>query len=176
MKLGPQMETRRALRTWRHPSPGDLPNSGIEPRSPALQADSLLAQPPGKPKMETRALRTGWLFNRLHVHNSLSLEAFRVFSSHLMFVGFVLALLVWICCRSPIYEFFPCDPVFLPPSLPRTLLLSFPPSLPSLSLCLCDSCCNLSSGLFIVVKPRATHPAYRSCFSPSEMDLLSQMF
>ena len=23
------------------PSPGDLPNSGIEPRSPALQADSL---------------------------------------------------------------------------------------------------------------------------------------
>ena len=31
------------------PSPGDLPNSGIEPRSPALQADALLAEPPGKP-------------------------------------------------------------------------------------------------------------------------------
>ena len=31
------------------PSPGDLPNPGIEPRSPALQADSLPAQPPGKP-------------------------------------------------------------------------------------------------------------------------------
>ena len=31
------------------PSPGDLPNSGIEPRSPALQADSLLSEPPGKP-------------------------------------------------------------------------------------------------------------------------------
>ena len=28
----------------------DLPNPGIEPRSPALQADSLPAQPPGKPK------------------------------------------------------------------------------------------------------------------------------
>ena len=28
-------------------SPGDLPNSGIEPRSPALQADSLPAEPPG---------------------------------------------------------------------------------------------------------------------------------
>ena len=26
------------------PSPGDLPNSGIEPRSPALQADSLPAE------------------------------------------------------------------------------------------------------------------------------------
>ena len=32
------------------PSPGDLPNSGIEPRSPTLQADSLPAEPPGKPK------------------------------------------------------------------------------------------------------------------------------
>ena len=29
------------------PSPGDLPNPGIEPRSPALQADSLLTEPPG---------------------------------------------------------------------------------------------------------------------------------
>ena len=31
------------------PSPGDLPNPGIEPRSPALQADSLPAEPTGKP-------------------------------------------------------------------------------------------------------------------------------
>ena len=31
------------------PSPGDLPHSGAEPRSPALQADSLLPEPPGKP-------------------------------------------------------------------------------------------------------------------------------
>ena len=31
-------------------SPGDLPNPGIEPRSPALQADSLQAEPQGKPK------------------------------------------------------------------------------------------------------------------------------
>ena len=30
------------------PSPGDLPNPGIEPRSPALQADSLPSEPPGK--------------------------------------------------------------------------------------------------------------------------------
>ena len=29
---------------------GNLPNSGIEPRSPALQADSLPAEPQGKPK------------------------------------------------------------------------------------------------------------------------------
>ena len=32
------------------PSPGDLPNPGIEPGSPALQADALSSEPPGKPK------------------------------------------------------------------------------------------------------------------------------
>ena len=32
------------------PPPGDLSNPGIEPRSPPLQADSLLSEPPGKPK------------------------------------------------------------------------------------------------------------------------------
>ena len=30
------------------PPPGDLPNSGIAPRSPTLQADSLPTEPPGK--------------------------------------------------------------------------------------------------------------------------------
>ena len=31
------------------PSPGDLPDPGIEPRSPALQADALTSEPAGKP-------------------------------------------------------------------------------------------------------------------------------
>ena len=31
------------------PSPGDIPDPGIEPRSPALQADALTSEPPGKP-------------------------------------------------------------------------------------------------------------------------------
>ena len=31
------------------PSPGDLPDPGIEPRSPVLQADALPSEPPGKP-------------------------------------------------------------------------------------------------------------------------------
>ena len=35
------------------PSPGDLSNSGIEPRSPALQADPLPAEPTGKTKSES---------------------------------------------------------------------------------------------------------------------------
>ena len=29
-------------------SPGDLPDPGIKPRSPALQADALTSEPPGK--------------------------------------------------------------------------------------------------------------------------------
>ena len=37
------------------PLPGDLPNPGIELRSPALQADSLPSEPPGKP-MNTGAV------------------------------------------------------------------------------------------------------------------------
>ena len=32
------------------PPPGDLPNPGIEPRSPALQGDSLSTEPPRKPR------------------------------------------------------------------------------------------------------------------------------
>ena len=32
------------------PLPGDLPDPGIEPRSPALQADALPSEPPGKHK------------------------------------------------------------------------------------------------------------------------------
>ena len=30
-------------------SPGDLPDAGVEPGSPALQVDSLPSEPPGKP-------------------------------------------------------------------------------------------------------------------------------
>ena len=30
------------------PSPGDLPDPGIEPRSPTLEADALTSEPPGK--------------------------------------------------------------------------------------------------------------------------------
>ena len=31
-----------------YPSQGDLPNPGVKPGSPALQADSLPSEPPGK--------------------------------------------------------------------------------------------------------------------------------
>ena len=38
------------------PSPGDLPNPGIEPGSPTLQADILPSEPPGKQKDYIKSL------------------------------------------------------------------------------------------------------------------------
>ena len=46
------------------PSPGDLPNPGIKPGSPALQADALPSDPPGK--HHTRIWHHYWLF-MLHI-------------------------------------------------------------------------------------------------------------
>ena len=44
------------------PSPGDLPNPGIEPRPPALQAHSLPSEPPGKPLIHQRT----WANSKQH--------------------------------------------------------------------------------------------------------------
>ena len=40
------------------PSPRDLPDPGIKPRSPALQADALTSEPPGKPIYFLRPILT----------------------------------------------------------------------------------------------------------------------
>ena len=47
------------------PSPGDLPDPGIELRSPALQADALTSEPLGKPFMTTgkTITLTRWTFD-----------------------------------------------------------------------------------------------------------------
>ena len=39
------------------PSPGDLPNPGIESGSPALQADALPSEPPGKTHNQAEPMR-----------------------------------------------------------------------------------------------------------------------
>jgi len=39
----------RILEWVAYPPPGDLPNPGIKPRSPALQVDVLPSESPGKP-------------------------------------------------------------------------------------------------------------------------------
>ena len=42
------------------PPPGDLPDPGMEPGSPALQADSLPSEPPGKLRLWTQAAAVPW--------------------------------------------------------------------------------------------------------------------
>ena len=64
------------------PSPGDLPSPRTEPRSPALQADPLPSQPPGKPKNTGRVAypfssRYSWFRN----WTSVSCIAGRFFTS-----------------------------------------------------------------------------------------------
>ena len=44
---------------WPFPSPGDLPDAGIEPGSPALQADSLSTELRGKPPSGDLELNVG---------------------------------------------------------------------------------------------------------------------
>ena len=62
------------------PSPGDLPDTGIESRSPALQADSLPSEPPGNPRRAANRPhhpRTKGFFSAGHRCNGLSRDALK---------------------------------------------------------------------------------------------------
>ena len=48
------------------PSPGDLPDPGIGPRSTALQADALTSEPPGKPG--AKYIFPEFVFDLLNLH------------------------------------------------------------------------------------------------------------
>ena len=52
------------------PSPGDLPNPGIKPRSPALQTDSLPSELPGKPwvlwDVDSKCQGEGYMHLNIH--------------------------------------------------------------------------------------------------------------
>ena len=59
------------------PSPGDFPNPGIEPRSPTLQADSLLSEPPGKQGVKVKVAQSClalWDFMDYTVHGILQVR------------------------------------------------------------------------------------------------------
>ena len=51
-----EISQARILEWLPFPSPGDFPDPGIKPVSPALQADSLLSEPPEKPPVESYIL------------------------------------------------------------------------------------------------------------------------
>ena len=50
--LSMEFSRQEYLSRFPFPSPGDLPKSGVEPRSPALQAESLPFELPGKPQVK----------------------------------------------------------------------------------------------------------------------------
>ena len=47
------------------PSPRDISDPGIKPRSPALQVDFLLSEPPGKPKPQKSVTHIGEIWSSL---------------------------------------------------------------------------------------------------------------
>ena len=56
------------------PSPGDLPDPGIEPGSPALQADTLPSEAPGKPFFPEKSLKEWVLRKCSKIRNNLPPE------------------------------------------------------------------------------------------------------
>ena len=76
------------------PSPGDLPNPGIESRSPELQADSLVCEPPGSPRQTELWGNRGCPVSR---QEAVSLERWWCAVSWVMrSTGFALVLSIWL--------------------------------------------------------------------------------
>ena len=92
------------------PSPAVLPNPGIEPRSPALPADSLRAEPQGKPKstgvgslsvlqriLLTQGLNQGllhcrWILYQLSLREAQKKNTWKSISTDLYLVSHTLTL------------------------------------------------------------------------------------
>ena len=53
------------------PSPGGLPDPGIEPWSPALEADALTSEPPGKSFKKKKKSRDITLSTNVHLVNAM---------------------------------------------------------------------------------------------------------
>ena len=67
------------------PSPGDLPDSGIEPESPALQVDALPSKPPGK-----------HIVNYNFCHTEIKLLHFATFFFFWLSTSFLLKKIFWV--------------------------------------------------------------------------------
>ena len=76
---------------WNESSPGDLPNPGIKPRSPGLQADPLLSEPLGKPSLQVHITQTQTQINHhiqpIHFSMSYSLYIMSNISIFIKSVG-----------------------------------------------------------------------------------------
>ena len=67
------------------PSPGDLPDSGIKPGSPALQGDSLPSEPPGKQMVKNwPAMQETWVQSLGWEHITFILYMYKIVSPILL--------------------------------------------------------------------------------------------
>ena len=67
------------------PSPEDLPNPGIEPRSPTLQVDSLPAEPQRKPRVQYKYMQNGWLIpflRKIRVWTWYKIQSLQAYQSY----------------------------------------------------------------------------------------------
>ena len=92
----------RILEWLPFPSPGDFPDPGIKPRSPALQADSLSFEPPGKYKPEHLTARQD--FPEFSFPQSLKPTTFDVSPT---MSAWVLEWLQWV--KTPVNTWQTCD-------------------------------------------------------------------
>ena len=65
------------------PPTGDLPNPGIKPRSPALQADSLLSESPGKPYIYTQINAS---IHMLHVYIDIQADLYMLLNPVCLYI------------------------------------------------------------------------------------------
>ena len=81
------------------PSPGDLPDPGIEPGPPALEADALTSEPPRKPQQ----MAIHWFFSNLDPTQTLY-EIWNYFQFSFHDVGSSLFLLFFINKSNYIFD------------------------------------------------------------------------
>ena len=85
------------------PSPGDLPNPGIEPGSPALQADPLRSEPPGKPQLVHNIPLLPFLMSLGSVFFIPGIDIYVFFFSLLWLEIYFLLLALGLICSSSSY-------------------------------------------------------------------------
>ena len=81
------------------PPPDDLPDPGIETGSPALEADSLLSEPPGKPNKDLKKKKSHQGRNRKSKEYFLTHENYTKFTTPRSYVNFYLYVATPIHCQ-----------------------------------------------------------------------------
>ena len=86
------------------PSPGDLPNPGIKPRSPKLQSDALPSEPPRKPQLASKAKHIVLAFMNGHMEFTPkeSLVSYSIEKNYFDFFKLII-LILWLQQKKYIY-------------------------------------------------------------------------